>query len=101
MSQAQLIFVPTTDAVTAKQPFETAGYQAVIVAADKLAGAEEVDLFIDANGTWLTLADSSGTAIKLTATITSLALEGGPRYACTKDATATATGVVVIPQTVV
>jgi hypothetical protein len=101
MSQSRVIFPATTDAVTAKQPFETAGYQAVTVAADVLAGAEEADLFVSVNGTWKTLVDLTGTAVKLTATITMVTLEGGPLYAVTKDSTASACTVVVIPQVVI
>lgn len=89
---------PQTAAVTAKAPFDTNGCSAVIVAADNLAGAEEVDIFVWVNGGWETLVDSAGTAKKLTATITMLTLDGGPRYAVTKDTTAGACGVFVSRQ---
>jgi hypothetical protein len=88
---------PTTAAVTAKAPFNVRG-SAVIVAADNLAGAEEVDIFVKVGSGWETLVDSAGTARKLTATITMLTLEADAVYAVTKDATAGACGVFVSRQ---
>ncbi len=94
-SYISTVIAAQTGAVSAKQPFSAEGAESVTVSANLLAGAEEVDLFMDSNGTWLVLADSEGTAIKLTATITMLVLEGGNRYAATKDATVGACGVYV------
>jgi hypothetical protein len=94
---AQLtVIAPQTAAVTTKAPFETNGYDRVFVSANLLAGAEEIDLFMDAGGTWVAVPDvaMTGTA-KLTATITGLELAAGPRYAAIKDATAGACGVFV------
>lgn len=101
MSQTETVIPSATGAVTAKTPFETQGYSTVIVSANLLAGAEEVDFFIDAGGTWVALPDAAltGTA-KLTATITAIELAAGPRYAVTKDATAGACGVFVTYGTV-
>jgi hypothetical protein len=90
------VIAPTADAVTAKQAFETNGYDRVFVSANLLAGAEEVDLFMDVGGTWVVVPDAAMTgAAKLTATITGLELAAGPRYAVVKDATAGACGVYV------
>lgn len=91
------VIAATTDAVSTKAAFETNGYDRVIVTASTLAGAEEADLFIDANGTWVAVPDSAltGTA-KLTATITTLELAAGPRYAVTKDATVGSCAVSVV-----
>lgn len=85
-----------TAAVAAKQPFSGEGASTLLVTADLLAGAEEVDLFVESNGTWLTLVDSTGTAVKLTATMPMVVLEGGWRYAATKDTTVGACGVYVV-----
>ncbi len=93
MAQITLI-APTTAAVVAKVPLDATGYAAVILSANLLAGAEEVDIFFNSGGTWMTAADSTGTAIKLTATITSQVLEGGPMYGVLKDATVGACAVV-------
>jgi hypothetical protein len=94
---AQLtIIAPTTAAVTAKQAFETNGYDRVFVSWSLGAGAEEADLFMDVGGSWVAVPDvaMTGTA-KLTATITGLELAAGPRYAVVKDATAGACGIYV------
>ena len=88
----------TTSAVTVTKPIQSKGYQSITVAADGLAAAEEADLFIKVGTGWEVLADSAGTARKLTATITQLTLEGGPTYGVTKDATAGACGIFVIRQ---
>lgn len=72
----------------------------MVIAADNLAGAEEVDIFIYVNGGWETATDADGNAVKLTATIPTLTLVAGPRYAVTKDATAGACGVFVSKQRV-
>jgi hypothetical protein len=94
MAQVQ-VMASGTAAVTAKQPFETNGYSGVIVSADNLATTEEVDIFVNVGGTWKTLVDASGTAVKLTATITFQNLQPGPCYAVVKDATAGSCGVFV------
>ena len=99
MSSITLI-AATTSAVTAKADFNSGAYPAVVIAADNLAGAEEADIFMDVNGTWKTVVDLTGTAVKLTASITMVTLEGGPRYGVVKDATAGACAVVAIPQLV-
>lgn len=85
----------TSDAVSTKQPFETYNHKFVIVGTDALATTEEADLFVKQGNTWVTLTDLTGTAVKLTASIQSITLDGGPEYAATKDATAGACGVYV------
>lgn len=94
MPQVQLI-ASQTAAVTAKAPFNSAGYESVTVSADNLATTEEVDIFVNAGGTWKTAVDATGTAYKLTASITFQTLVAGPIYAATKDVTAGACGVFV------
>ena len=96
---AALIAIPIPPATAAQattQGFETNGYERIMVCADNLAGAEEVDLFIEAGGTFVALPDAAmtGTA-KLTATITALALDAGYRYGVRKDSTVGACGVYV------
>jgi hypothetical protein len=95
----QVTLIPAqTAAVTAKAAFDSAGYDEVTIAADVLATTEEADLFVEVNGTWKTLVDLTGTAVKLTASITMVNLAGGPRYGVIKDATASACAVVAIPK---
>lgn len=74
-------------------PVITAGYGGVVISADALAGAEEVDIYALSGGTWLPVVNVSGTAQKLTASISQLKLESGPTYAASKDATAADCGV--------
>jgi hypothetical protein len=92
LDKTQTIIVPQTAAVTEEQDLSTKYYKNVVVAADGLAGAEEVDIFIKVNGEYVIYA-SGGTAIKLTATQPSATLPGGPIYGFLKDATAGACGV--------
>jgi hypothetical protein len=99
MKNRRTVIVATTDAVSTKQSFETQGYPSVIICADNLDGSEEVDLFMLVGDEWKTVVDETGTAKKLTASITMLVLIGGPVYAATKDATAGATGVYFYRQT--
>lgn len=71
----------------------TAGYDKVTLSSDVLADAEEVDIYVAAGGTFVVAANESGTAYKLTATVTALQLVGGPIYSVAKDETASACGV--------
>jgi hypothetical protein len=94
MPQVQII-ASQTAAVTAKASVETGAYGTVTFSADNLAGAEEVDLFVNVGGTWKTLVDADGAAVTLTVNKTFATVEGGPTYAAVKDATAGACGVFV------
>lgn len=85
----------TTDAVTVQRPINTAGAHSIVVSANNLAGAEEADLYVKVGAGWEVLVDAAGTARKLTAAITMLTLDGGPRYGVTKDLTAGACGIYV------
>lgn len=96
MASNQTIIAPTTGAVVHGETtaFETSIYPGVMLKADVLAGAEEVDIYVAANTTWV-LAVVDGAVAKLTATAPSIVLPGGPRYAVAKDATAGACGVYI------
>ena len=90
---------PATGAPTANpetsQPFASAAYDSITVAADKLAGVETVGIFVNVNGTNKQVTDIYGTAVNLTATISAVALEGGPSYVFVKSTTAVACAVLV------
>lgn len=92
MPQIQVI-ASQTAAVTAKATVESGSYQTITISADNLAGVETADIFVNVGGTWKTLVDATGTAVKLTASITFQCLEGGPTYGVTKTATAGSCGV--------
>ena len=99
--RTKCVITPTTDAVTANQPFKSAGYQSVVVAADNLAGAEEVDLFMKVGASWVAVPNADGDAPQtLTATNPMVELAGGPYYSVKKDATVGACGVFVVRQTI-
>lgn len=72
---------------------DTGAYEFIIVAADGLAGSEEVDIYNVAGTTWVVTADNAGTAQKLTVSRPSVRLEGGIIYGFHKDATVGACGV--------
>lgn len=86
---------PRTAAVTAPSygKFNSKWYKHVVLAADTLAGAEEVDIYIEVNGKYLVAIDTDNEVAKLTATAPVITLPGGPVYAVLKDATAGACGV--------
>lgn len=95
---ARTLIAATTDAVTTEAELEV--YQdltgiPVQVVADNLAGVEEVDIFVSVDGgtTWITLVDSVGTAIVLTATVPMQTIYGQGLYGFLKDATVGACGV--------
>lgn len=77
----------------------TSGYASVIISADNLAGAEEVDLYYSSGGTAKLVINESGTTQKLTATISALELKAGPTYMASKDATTGDCGVYAILNT--
>jgi hypothetical protein len=92
--KTQTIIVPVTAAVTTHADLTTKWYKAVVVAADRLAGAEEVDIYTKTNGRYVPFVMPDGTTpAKLTATAPSLELAGGPIYGFQKDATAQTCGV--------
>ncbi len=92
MAQIQLS-VSQTGATTLTQ-VNAQSYPSIILSADNLAAAEEVDIYYE-NGKVVT--DSSGTAIKLTATITAVPLLGGVIYFASKDVTAGACALFMAP----
>jgi len=92
---------PTTDAKTVGASgttfFNSADFQSVTFTAPGLAGVEEVDIYIlEGNGQEIA-SDLTGTAYKLTDTVPSVNLVGGPVYAVAKDATVAAVGVFANP----
>lgn len=94
MSIVQPIIQPTTAAVVTQVTLATKGHYGVVIAADNLAGAEEVDIYVRVNNSWILYTDeATGTAIKLTATSAHKTVRGGPEYGILKDATAGACGV--------
>lgn len=91
---------PTTSAVNASSSTVFPSDKAIgniVVIADTLATTEEVDIYTYAgNDTWkVTLNEAGSAALKLTASIYSLSLPSGPLYRFAKDATASASGVIV------
>lgn len=82
--QQIMVIAPTADAATGT--FDAGHYQWIIVAADELGGAEEVDVKNLAGSTFVVTADESATAVTLTATNPSRVLAGGTVYQFLKDA---------------
>lgn len=94
----QTIIAAQTGAVATQVPFRVDRNNApVTIMATGLAGAEEVDIFFSAdNGsTWSVLRDKDGNDMKLTATVTSLAVDSPVMLGFTKDASVGAAGVFV------
>lgn len=89
------IISPRTAAVIAPNYglFNSSWYKHVVIAADLLAGAEEVDIYIKLGDRYITAIDTDNEIAKLTATAPAITLPGGPVYAILKDATAGACGV--------
>jgi hypothetical protein len=89
-------------AVVASQTGSASGYftvtganTPVLLFANNLAGAEEVDIYISPDGSnWQVYKEGSTTKV-LTATITMLPLEYPAQYRVTKDATAGACAVFI------
>jgi len=73
---------------------ETDGHDYVVVSAPGLATTEEVDIYTVTPGGYALFGLTSG-VFKLTASIQSIELPAGPRYAFAKDATAGSVGVFV------
>lgn len=78
--------------------YRTDQFDSVTVSADNLAGAETVQLLVVAGLTPKQVTDIYGTAINLTATVSAVALEGGPDYVFIKSATAGACGIYTNPK---
>lgn len=96
MSQI-ILFEATTDAVATEQQFDASSYEWIQVSADNLAGAEEVQIFKEVGETWVAVSDLDGNQVTLSATVTAVGLMGGCVYGFTKDATAGACSVYVVP----
>lgn len=88
------IVQPQTAAKTSSS-FDARGYDSVNVCADNLAAAEVVNILIVAGSTNKQLTDTAGVALKLTATIPFIFLQGGAYYVFDKSVTAGLCGVYV------
>lgn len=95
MASQQTLIAPATGAVSAKVPFETMNHRFVIVGTDALATTETAPIYVKQGNTFVPLYDLAAAQVKLTASIQSITLDGGPEYAVTKDSTASACGVYV------
>lgn len=87
---------PTTAAVanTACIGVNAVGYREVVIHADNLAGAEEVDIYLNSNSTKIAIKNyNTSAAAKLTADDPAITLVGGLEYFVAKDATAGSCGV--------
>lgn len=94
MSKMFSVIAPVTDAVAAHVLVDASNHEWVMLAANNLAGAEEVDILIRVGGGYVAAPNQAQTGpAKLTATITAVKMEGGLEYAVLKDATAGACGV--------
>lgn len=92
-----IVVAPTTLARTSS-PFDTNQYDSITVSTDGLAGGETVTLQVLSGVVAKQVTDIYGVAINLTATISAVALEGGPQYIFVKSATAAVCGVYVNPK---
>jgi hypothetical protein len=88
------IVAPQTAGITAK--LNTRKCDTAIVSADNLAGAETVTISQLVNGTAKAVLDAAGDAVVLTATLASVALEGGPMYSLVKSSTAGSCGLFAV-----
>lgn len=83
------VIAATTAAVATQRVAQSDKAPWIFLAASNLAGAEECDIYVNCEGTWIVVADpATGNAVKLTATIPVQVLRGGPLYGIAKDATA-------------
>lgn len=90
----QPVITDRTAAVVTQALIPSANHYGIVIGANNLAGAEEVDIYVRVNETWVILADpQSGAPIKLTSTVPTQNLRGGPLYGVLKDATAGSCGV--------
>lgn len=96
MSNQQTVIPPTTGSVVTQVVVPSDKFPYIVLSASNLAGAEEVDIYLRSGSAWVVVADpSTGNAVKLTASIPTQTLRGGPEYGVLKDATAGACGVFV------
>lgn len=87
---------PQTAAVanTASTGVDATGYREVVIHADNLATTEEVDIYMNSNGSKKPVYNyNASAAAVLTATAPAIALLGGLEYFVAKDATAGSCGV--------
>jgi len=89
---ATLTIITPKTAADATGVLTTDGYESVVLHADGLAGAEEVDITVLGGGSAVPYT-AGGTAVKLTATQPNVELPPGPTYGIAKDATAASCGV--------
>lgn len=87
------LLAPTTSADTSKKII-ISDDRFVSVAANGLAGAEEVTFDIDLNGTWVAIATSSTPKLDASNNLTQLA--GPNTYRVNKDATVASVGVYLV-----
>lgn len=95
MSSTQTVINPAT--ALGVGTFDASAYHSVVLFATNLAGAEEVDVMIGGGNAEVIATDSAGAALKLTATVPSAVVPGGPLYVLRKDATAGLSGVYAAP----
>ena len=85
--QTQTLIQATNSAVVSQVPLETINYSSVFLSADNLGVGEEVDIYVLAGNSWKAVTDLTGTAVKLTQSVSIVELSGGPTYGVLKDAT--------------
>lgn len=96
-AQYTTLIAATTAGIATKTPFESGDSPSVTVSADGLGGAETCTIWYDANGngSYKALSFTDSTAVTLTVARPVITLQGGPRYAVTKDATSASCGVYI------
>lgn len=95
MSSTQTVINPQT--ALGEGTFDASPYHSVTLFASNLAGAEEVDVLLGGGNVEVIATDSAGAPLKLTATVPSAVVPGGPLYVLRKDATAGQSGVYAAP----
>jgi hypothetical protein len=95
---SRFVAIPATTGSATSQVYDASQYDSITVSADNLAGGETVTLQVVAGATPKQITDIYGTVINLTATVSAVALEGGPFYQFVKSATASACAVYVDPK---
>jgi hypothetical protein len=88
----QVLVRPTTSAVASDSALsigaDCSGWEQVCIHADLLSGAEEVDIYMNSNGTLIPVWNPfTSAAAVLTATAPQIALRGGVEYRVAKDST--------------
>jgi hypothetical protein len=92
---ADFAYISPQTAAKTSPVFDARGCDGFHVSADNLAAAEVVNISVVAGSTNKVLTDAAGVAIKLTATVPSLYLQGGTFYVFDKTITAGLCGVYV------